>query len=1328
MGGTELTISGCKLKFPGKPYRSQIAMMAKIIGSLQRSQNALLESPTGSGKSLALLCSSLAWQESETNKVNEFNNLLDQATANQDPVMRDALLAMGGPGVEMQDEPQANNNAAALEAGAIELATAESLGGGFIPADPDDDDFVEPNAKRARHDSALGDDLQDYHRPPGLDQQESGGLEGPKLLRMPKRKKVPTIYFGTRTHKQVAQIVRELKKTAYSGVRMTILGSREHTCIHPTISRSYNKNQDCQDLMDKRKGGGCRFHHNVKSKLASHASLRSYLGHNEAWDIEDITKVGKKVKACPYFAVRELRTTAQLVICPYNYLVDPKIRKSMEISLNNQVIILDEAHNIEDSAREAVSGTFNLEDIGITLQECERMKSHGILPETHGDLADFCSRLAGWMQRSIEEGKPDYSEFNSTSRVWTGTKGVAEWNELVFAPSSYGSIKYMIEAALKEQAQAQSEQEAGEEPSPALSKKASEVLEGMLMLLEYMFIKDSVYRDDYRMAVMRSQTRKRGGNRGWVGKGENAMVTVITLSFWCLNPAVCFDQLKTEVRSVVLTSGTLSPMDTFASELDVRFPVTLEADHVIDRKQIFAGTLSHGPSGRNIRAVYRNTETYEFQDEIGKLVLGVCQRIPHGVLIFLSSYKMLDNLKNRWQANGTWAELCAKKTIVSEPRFSDQLDDVMREYYEAIVVNQDANGLDGALFMAVCRGKVSEGLDFADNNARAVICVGIPFPNVRDSLVDLKKKYNDKKRNTLDHNILSGNQWYEIQAFRALNQALGRCIRHKKDWGAILMVDDRYSSNERYTNSLSRWVRKSIVHYSNTRDLFSSLQNFTTEMRIMDEEDAVLEAQTAAAAEKSAEKNPAAAAVVDLTTDSEAADNTSRSSSSTAWSMSSYGGYTKGSEAETSIAAKLAKLKDYERQVDKKLSADRDTKKNSIPLLDSQTHLNNSSHLGSGTHLNGIGDKVATVQTMTTNRTQGGRNLVNKVLEVIDVLDESEELDYSSKNSKDQPMLEPAVELQTVDKKTTYKRAEIELDQSDAVAEVTPDFSIENIDVESGNNDDSVVICKESKCKDNSFNNGSTEYKTMDRKADPTTELKLNVASDVSRNDDSKDNSDEWKENLINSSRNNSASKLSSRRKRKRTGDATQSGTDGHIVMPKPEKGLDATISIPREMVQPATASIMDEIASDRRAADSPWADLFRDRRRKKLLESTHGGPKAEEDFSVIPSSPEQVDPWDDDDIIFPSDSELDQYTDVPPKYSVRRPIFKVSASNTNENGDSSRLDGGGGTSEIDPAKKPVCTASGSSATKSTTTKKKVLTKKRGKTRMYTYNSDEDFL
>ena len=177
--------------------------------------------------------------------------------------------------------------------------------------------------------------------------------------------------------------MRELRKTVYSGVRMSILASREHTCVHPTVSRSFNKNQDCQDLMDRKKGGGCRFQAEVKKRMCSHASVRSYLGHSEAWDLEDLVKVGKKVKACPYYAVRELKNSAQLIICPYNYLVEPKIRKSMEISLKGQVVVLDEAHNIEDSAREAASGNWELELVTAAMQDCEKMVECQVLPQVH---------------------------------------------------------------------------------------------------------------------------------------------------------------------------------------------------------------------------------------------------------------------------------------------------------------------------------------------------------------------------------------------------------------------------------------------------------------------------------------------------------------------------------------------------------------------------------------------------------------------------------------------------------------------------------------------------------------------------------------------------------------------------------------------------------------------------------------------------------------------------------------------------------------------------------------------------------------------------------
>ena len=44
-----------------------------------------------------------------------------------------------------------------------------------------------------------------------------------------------------------------------------------------------------------------------------------------------------------------------------------------------------------------------------------------------------------------------------------------------------------------------------------------------------------------------------------------------------------------------------------------------------------------------------------------------------------------------------------------------------------LTIDYGGGHCSGALFLAVCRGKVSEGLDFADNNARAVITVSTRF-------------------------------------------------------------------------------------------------------------------------------------------------------------------------------------------------------------------------------------------------------------------------------------------------------------------------------------------------------------------------------------------------------------------------------------------------------------------------------------------------------------------------------------------------------------------------------------------------------------------------
>ena len=53
-----------KFPFP-EPYPSQIVMMEKILFALREGTNALLESPTGTGKTACLLCATLAFAEHE---------------------------------------------------------------------------------------------------------------------------------------------------------------------------------------------------------------------------------------------------------------------------------------------------------------------------------------------------------------------------------------------------------------------------------------------------------------------------------------------------------------------------------------------------------------------------------------------------------------------------------------------------------------------------------------------------------------------------------------------------------------------------------------------------------------------------------------------------------------------------------------------------------------------------------------------------------------------------------------------------------------------------------------------------------------------------------------------------------------------------------------------------------------------------------------------------------------------------------------------------------------------------------------------------------------
>jgi regulator of telomere elongation helicase 1 len=113
-----------------------------------------------------------------------------------------------------------------------------------------------------------------------------------------------------------------------------------------------------------------------------------------------------------------------------------------------------------------------------------------------------------------------------------------------------------------------------------------------------------------------------------------------------------------------------------------------------------------------------------------------------------------------------------------------------------------------------------------------VVSVGIPFGSLGEPRVILKKEHlNNMEKAVLGgayrpwDQMPAGYRWYQREALQAVNQALGRVVRHQEDYGILVLADSRYDQGY-YNHSLSKWVRDSL---SNNAQAFS-YPNFIGEL------------------------------------------------------------------------------------------------------------------------------------------------------------------------------------------------------------------------------------------------------------------------------------------------------------------------------------------------------------------------------------------------------------------------------------------------------------------------------------------------------------------
>lgn len=173
------------------------------------------------------------------------------------------------------------------------------------------------------------------------------------------------------------------------------------------------------------------------------------------------------------------------------------------------------------------------------------------------------------------------------------------------------------------------------------------------------------------------------------------------------------------------------------------------------------------------------------------------------------------------------------KTLFYESQDNSNTEDLLQGYSSTIDSGK------GALLLSVVGGKLSEGINFSDKLGRGVIIVGLPFPNIRSAIWQAKIKHIESKayerssgseESKRASSKAAGKEFYENACMRAVNQSIGRAIRHRNDYAAILLVDKRYDT-ERIQSKLPAWIRQSIVPGTSSRATGNTMNDLSAFFR-----------------------------------------------------------------------------------------------------------------------------------------------------------------------------------------------------------------------------------------------------------------------------------------------------------------------------------------------------------------------------------------------------------------------------------------------------------------------------------------------------------------
>ena len=497
-----------------------------------------------------------------------------------------------------------------------------------------------------------------------------------------------------------------------------------------------------------------------------------------------------------------------VIIYSYHYLLDPKIAERVSRELSKDcIVVFDEAHNIdnvcieslsiditEDSLRKATRGASNLE------RKIQDMKS------TDADkLQKEYSKLVEGL-REAEQAR-DEEQFISNPVLPDDLLKEAVPGNIRRAEHFVTFLKRFIEY-LKTRMKVT--HTISETPPSFLThikdltfierkplRFCAERLTSLVRTLELINIED--YQPLQEVATF--ATLVATYDKGFLlilepFESEAATVPNPILHFTCLDAAIAIKPVIDRFSSVIITSGTLSPLEMYPKMLGFNTVMQESYSMTLARRSFLPMIVTRGSDQAQISSSFQIRNDPGVVRNYGNVLLEFSRITPDGIVVFFPSYLYMESIISMWQGMGILDSIWNYKLILVETPDAQESSLALETYRTAC-----CNGR-GAILLCVARGKVSEGIDFDHHYGRAVLCIGVPFQYTESRILKARLEFLRENYRIRENDFLS------FDAMRHAAQCLGRVLRGKDDYGVMVLADRRFQKKR---TQLPKWISQAML-------------------------------------------------------------------------------------------------------------------------------------------------------------------------------------------------------------------------------------------------------------------------------------------------------------------------------------------------------------------------------------------------------------------------------------------------------------------------------------------------------------------------------------